>query len=199
VFFVLKIWSSSHTHFPKFLHLPSIQQNCSTGISIRWICFFTLDVNQIHDHVLKSRLYTTLIFADLNNLIGVGFMLLTFRTSYIHVSTSRLSDHLKWRLVATKGGKLCNAITHSVIWTNQMSESAVYCWQRAHAPYDVTCFPGFVGAWNVISSVLSIRKFLTNPRHFVSLLLSQTGTVTPRRTHVTGWVNNVYIVFFNAN
>ena len=56
-----------------------------------------------------------------------------------------------------KGRKLRNVITHNVIWTNQKTESSVYRWKRAHALFDVTFFPAFVGASEVISSVPSIR------------------------------------------
>jgi len=56
----------------------------------------------------------------------------------------------------TKGGKLRNVITH-VIWANQKTESFVYRWLRTQAMFDVTCFPAFVGASDVILSILSIR------------------------------------------
>jgi len=57
----------------------------------------------------------------------------------IDVSITRLSDLLNWRSV------------------NRMTESFVYHWLRAHATFNVKCFPAFVGASDVISSVLSIR------------------------------------------
>ena len=40
-------------------------------------------------------------------------------------------------------GKLRNVIMY-VIWANQKTEFFVYCWLRAHAKFDVTCFPAFV-------------------------------------------------------
>ena len=39
----------------------------------------------------------------------------------VDVSTTCLSDHMKWRLVATKCGKLCNVIAHHFIWTNKIT------------------------------------------------------------------------------
>ena len=56
----------------------------------------------------------------------------------------------------TKGRKLRNVITY-VIWANQNTESFVYSCLCAHALFDVTCFPTFVRAQDVISSVLLIR------------------------------------------
>ena len=76
------------------------------------------------------------------------------QTRIIDVSTT----NLKWRLVATKGGKLRSVIMNNVIWTNKKTESPVYSWQCAHASFDVTCFPAFVGASDVILSVLSVHK-----------------------------------------
>ena len=73
------------------------------------------------------------------------------------VLTTRLSDHTKWRSIATKGGNFPDAITHNVIWTNEKTKSCVYLWQCAQASLDVTCFSAFVGASDVISSVPSIR------------------------------------------
>jgi len=53
-----------------------------------------------------------------------------------------------------KGGLLRNAMTHNAIWANQNTEFIVYCWQRAHAIFHVTCFPEFFGAANVIQKFL---------------------------------------------
>jgi len=53
----------------------------------------------------------------------------------------------------TKGGNLPNLTTYNmivVIWANQTIESFVYRWLREHAMFDVTCFPAFVKAWDVI-------------------------------------------------
>jgi len=58
----------------------------------------------------------------------------------------------------TKGRQLRNVKTH-IIWANQKTESLVYCWLQAHAMFDVTRSPAFVGALNVLSSVLSIHEF----------------------------------------
>jgi len=48
-------------------------------------------------------------------------------------------------LCSPNGGKLRNVKTHNVIWANQKTDSFVYRWLRAHARFDVTCFPAFVG------------------------------------------------------
>jgi len=91
---------------------------------------------------------------------GTGDNLYYKTLNIIDVSTLRLSDHMKWRLVATEGWELRNVITNNVIWTTQKTESSVYRLQRARAWFDVTCFPAFVGP-NVISygpaSILTIR------------------------------------------
>jgi len=50
-----------------------------------------------------------------------------------------------------KGGNLYNLITH--IWAEQKTESSVYHWLRALAMFDVTCYPAFVGALDIISCV----------------------------------------------
>ena len=44
-----------------------------------------------------------------------------------------------------------------VIWANKYTESIVYLWVCAHAIFDVTCIPTFVGAEDTISSALSIH------------------------------------------
>jgi len=54
----------------------------------------------------------------------------------------------------TKGGKLCNDVTHNVILANHKTERCVRGWLREHAVFDAACFPAFVGASNVTSSVL---------------------------------------------
>ena len=59
-----------------------------------------------------------------------------------------------------EGGKFCNVIMHNVIWDNQKAEFSVYRWLHAHAMFDCTCFPAFVGVSDVISSVLLISPFL---------------------------------------
>ena len=46
------------------------------------------------------------------------------------------------------------------ILANQETESSVNPWLQAHAMLDVTGFPLFVGALDVISSVLSMRLLL---------------------------------------
>ena len=75
----------------------------------------------------------------------------------IVVLTTRMSNHMKGHLVASKGRKLRNVITNNVIRIKQKTESFVHRWQRAHVSFQVTRFPAFVGASDVISSVLSIR------------------------------------------
>ena len=41
---------------------------------------------------------------------------------------------------------------------NQTTKLFVYRWQCAHAAFDVTCFPAFVVALDVISTVLSTAQ-----------------------------------------
>jgi len=67
-----------------------------------------------------------------------------------------------------RGGELCNVIMHNVSWANQKTESCLNCWLWEHAMFDVTCFPIFVGALYVISSVLSTvpTKSLETTCHF---------------------------------
>jgi len=54
----------------------------------------------------------------------------------------------------TKGKILYNVISHILIWANQKTESFVFSFTH-FAMFDITCFPGFVGASNFILSVLS--------------------------------------------
>jgi len=56
-----------------------------------------------------------------------------------------------------KSGKLLNVILLNGIWANQKPEPVVFRWLRAHATFDVTFFPAFVGVPDVISGLLSIR------------------------------------------
>jgi len=60
----------------------------------------------------------------------------------------------------TKGGKLHIIMAHNVIWANQKTDSFVYRRLGAHKMFDITCFPAFFGASNVISSVLLIDSDL---------------------------------------
>jgi len=55
-----------------------------------------------------------------------------------------------------KGETLLNVVKHNVMKANQKTESCFCHWLRAPAMVDVTCFPAFVGASDVISSVLLI-------------------------------------------
>ena len=61
-----------------------------------------------------------------------------------------------------KGRTLCKVMMHIIIWANQKTESFVYGWLHAHAMFDVTCFPTFVRASEVISRVLSIFQWWYN-------------------------------------
>jgi len=87
--------------------------------------------------------------------------------------TSRLLDHLKWRLVREKAGNYATTQRRRLIWANWKTETFMYRWPRAHASFDVTCFPAFVGASNVISSVLSIRYFFATVIIFSLVLKSR--------------------------
>ena len=81
------------------------------------------------------------------------------------------NEFIKWRINnpfveppekmfgSTKCRKLLNAVMHNVICANQKTVSFVFCGLHAHAMFNRTCFPAFVGALDVISSVLSIRLF----------------------------------------
>ena len=60
-------------------------------------------------------------------------------------------------VVSTKGGNLHNIIMYNIIWANQKTESFVYHWLCGHAMFDVTCFPAFVVATDVILSIMSIH------------------------------------------
>ena len=57
---------------------------------------------------------------------------------------------------STKGKELRSIIRNNVIRANQKTESFVYHWLGALAMLDVTYFAKFVGASDIISSVLSI-------------------------------------------
>jgi len=75
----------------------------------------------------------------------------------IDISTTHLSDHLKWSLVQQKVGNYVRVvITHNVIWANQKTKTFLYRWLCSHAMFDVMCLPAFVGASRIISRVLSI-------------------------------------------
>jgi len=56
----------------------------------------------------------------------------------------------------TKGEKQRNFVTPNIVWANQTTESFVYHWLCALAMFDVMRFPAFVGALDVISSLLLI-------------------------------------------
>ena len=57
-----------------------------------------------------------------------------------------------------KGGKMHNTIMHKVLLASQQAESFVYCWLRAHAMVNATCFSTFVRPSDVFSSILSISQ-----------------------------------------
>ena len=50
----------------------------------------------------------------------------------------------------TKGRKLCNVITHNIIWANQMTEHFVFCGYAHIQCLTLHAFQAFVGAWDVI-------------------------------------------------
>jgi len=107
---------------------------------------------------------------------GSRLLLAAMLSSVLECSID-VSDYLKWRLVVTKGGKLRWVIKH-IIWTNKKTESSVYCWQHALAMFDVTCFPTFVRASDVISSVMSIRYFSPHSQTFTNTELECTSKHT---------------------
>jgi len=55
----------------------------------------------------------------------------------------------------TKGGKLCIVITRSIFCSNQKTDYLCIT-GYTHAMYGVMCFPAFVWASDIISSILSI-------------------------------------------
>jgi len=57
----------------------------------------------------------------------------------------------------SKSRNLHDVISENIIPANQKTELLVFCWLHAQIMFDVTWFPAFVGASDVISSVLSIR------------------------------------------
>jgi len=59
----------------------------------------------------------------------------------------------------TKSEKLCNVITHNVIWAKK-TKYFVYRWLCPYVMLDVMCFPAFVRASNIISSIILIRLLL---------------------------------------
>jgi len=61
-----------------------------------------------------------------------------------------------WRYVCERR-ELTFFITYKVIWANQKIASLVYRWLRSLVILHVTRFHAFVGASDVISSVMSIR------------------------------------------
>jgi len=73
----------------------------------------------------------------------------------------------------TKGGNLPYLITY-VIWANQKTEYFVYRWLR---PLDITCYPAFIGASDVISILLSYvysvlwLKFSNKVHHYNNALV----------------------------
>jgi len=79
----------------------------------------------------------------------------------------RLCQVVNYRLILQKRktrqfeqkmfSSLRNVMTHTVDWTDQITESFVYRWLHAYATLDITLFPSFVGASGVIAIGLSIR------------------------------------------
>jgi len=70
-------------------------------------------------------------------------------------------DWFKWRFVfPTKCMNLRYIIRYNVILANQKNEPCVYHWLRALAMFDAARSPAFVGATDMISSVLLIRKLM---------------------------------------
>jgi len=65
--------------------------------------------------------------------------------------------------------------------------SVMYRWLRALVMFDVTCFPAFVGASDVISSVLSIRKWRTS----TTSNLSSQSSYTPVCVEVSNFISVV--------
>jgi len=106
-----------------------------------------VSVNLLLCHSLTTRLTPPVVLPETHqNVVHFLFQ--------INVLTAHLSDHLKWRFVQQNAW--IYVTSQHVIWANQMTESFVYHRQLAHSMIHVMCFPAFVGASDIISSVLSI-------------------------------------------
>jgi len=99
-------------------------------------------------HVPTHKLLFSLTIEPLVG--GHGYSCLCIMS--IDISTTCLSEHLKRQ-------KAEFIITHNLIWANQKTELAVYPLQCPRAMFDVTSATSFVGALDVISSILSIHLF----------------------------------------
>jgi len=67
----------------------------------------------------------------------------------------------KWRFV--QQDKILRNVRTHVICSKKRMEYFVYHCLRTHTKFDVTCFTMFVKAWDVMSSVRSIRLFVQSP------------------------------------
>jgi len=82
---------------------------------------------------------------------GIGSI--TFRLRY----NKHIDGTLEMSNAPIRGGKLCNVITHNVVWANQKTESFMYHWLCTLAMFDVNVLSAFVRASDVILRIQSIR------------------------------------------
>ena len=73
-------------------------------------------------------------------------------------------------------------MTHNVTWLIwSYLDCIVYCWQRAHASFNVTCFHPFVGASDIMSSVdimfnfFTVTQFQLSQQHLFDRLILTTA------------------------
>jgi len=91
--------------------------------------------------------------------VAIGIAVILVSLNWPHLKFPQPVCRTLWnKSLPQKCGKLRSVMTYNVIWANQKTESVVYRWyaHMQHLTFDITCFPVFVGAWGVISSVPSI-------------------------------------------
>ena len=119
---------------------------------------------------------TNVLFQDLHSVIYANLLLLTTNWKMMFIVHYLFMFVFNWciknlfvkpsevTLYVTKGENLHYVIRYNIIWANQKTESFVYCSLCPLAKFDVMCFPAFVGALDVILSVLSKWPSHLDPR-----------------------------------
>ena len=145
-------------------------QYCTLPTSIKEsynICFLRWENTHFSLYMDYKLRYCSIgnVLSGLNLVLSMQKLLheLTYRQLFVGPS--------EMTFCPTKGGKLYKVIMHRVIWANQKTESFVYCWLHAHAAFDITCVPAFVGGWDVISSVLTICLFQHQHKIYIYMKL----------------------------
>jgi len=115
---------------------------------------------------VRYNFRTNVVFQDLHSVKYANLLLLTTNWKMIFIVYYLFMFVFNWcinnlfvepsemTLCVTKGGNLHYVIKYNVIWANQKTESFVYHWLCPLAKFDRMCFPAFVGALDVILSVL---------------------------------------------